>query len=122
MLYKLAQDGFRPAKYFSIDRVFRNEAIDKTHLAEFHQIEGTPLGSFYNLGIATILPHSPLQHEHVNIAEACTCYTCFFCRLCMLSATYAQTRRKTVGYGKAYLAEPNRIQRDLLHSNVPLVA
>ena len=40
MLYKLAQEGFKPAKYFSIDRVFRNEAIDRTHLAEFHQIEG----------------------------------------------------------------------------------
>jgi len=40
MLYKLAQSGFKPAKYFSIDRVFRNEAIDRTHLAEFHQIEG----------------------------------------------------------------------------------
>lgn len=40
MLYRLAQEGFRPAKYFSIDRVFRNEAIDRTHLAEFHQIEG----------------------------------------------------------------------------------
>lgn len=45
MLYRLAQtqkDGFKPAKYFSIDRVFRNEAIDRTHLAEFHQIEGAP--------------------------------------------------------------------------------
>jgi phenylalanyl-tRNA synthetase alpha chain len=40
MLYKLAQAGFKPCKYFSIDRVFRNEAIDRTHLAEFHQIEG----------------------------------------------------------------------------------
>jgi len=40
MLYKLAQEGFRPAKYFSVDRVFRNEAIDRTHLAEFHQVEG----------------------------------------------------------------------------------
>mmetsp|Transcript_40269 Transcript_40269/g.89432 ORF Transcript_40269/g.89432 Transcript_40269/m.89432 type:complete len:496 (+) Transcript_40269:146-1633(+) len=40
MLYKLAHEGFRPAKYFSIDRVFRNEAIDRTHLAEFHQVEG----------------------------------------------------------------------------------
>ena len=45
MLYRLAQEvqrsgTFRPAKYFSIDRVFRNEAIDRTHLAEFHQIEG----------------------------------------------------------------------------------
>lgn len=42
MLYKLAQDpgGFKPAKYFSIDRVFRNESLDATHLAEFHQVEG----------------------------------------------------------------------------------
>jgi phenylalanyl-tRNA synthetase alpha chain len=27
-------------KYFCIDRVFRNEAIDATHLPEFHQVEG----------------------------------------------------------------------------------
>lgn len=40
MLYKLAQKPFTPKKYFSIDRVFRNEAVDRTHLAEFHQIEG----------------------------------------------------------------------------------
>ncbi|CAI9769881.1 unnamed protein product [Fraxinus pennsylvanica] len=39
MLYALAQD-FAPKKYYSIDRVFRNEAVDRTHLAEFHQIEG----------------------------------------------------------------------------------
>ena len=42
MLYKLANrpGGFKPAKYFSIDRVFRNETVDATHLAEFHQVEG----------------------------------------------------------------------------------
>ena len=34
------QDKFKPVKYFSIDRVFRNETLDATHLAEFHQIEG----------------------------------------------------------------------------------
>ncbi|PGH12462.1 phenylalanine-tRNA ligase, alpha subunit [Helicocarpus griseus UAMH5409] len=39
MLHKLAENP-RPARYFSIDRVFRNEAVDATHLAEFHQIEG----------------------------------------------------------------------------------
>ncbi|EMP37244.1 Phenylalanyl-tRNA synthetase alpha chain [Chelonia mydas] len=33
-------EKFTPAKYFSIDRVFRNETLDATHLAEFHQIEG----------------------------------------------------------------------------------
>ncbi|KAK4991027.1 Phenylalanyl-tRNA synthetase, beta subunit, cytoplasmic [Elasticomyces elasticus] len=38
-LYRLAQNP-RPAKYFSIDRVFRNETVDVTHLAEFHQVEG----------------------------------------------------------------------------------
>merc|ERR1712004_498928 len=41
MLYRLAQQkDFQPQKYFSIDRVFRNETLDATHLAEFHQIEG----------------------------------------------------------------------------------
>ena len=42
MLYKLAnqEGGFTPKKYFSIDRVFRNEAMDATHLCEFHQVEG----------------------------------------------------------------------------------
>lgn len=39
MLYKLAANP-RPARYFSIDRVFRNEHVDATHLAEFHQVEG----------------------------------------------------------------------------------
>lgn len=29
-----------PSKYFSIGRIFRNEALDATHLPEFHQIEG----------------------------------------------------------------------------------
>lgn len=41
MLYKLAQEKpFKAVRYFSIDRVFRNETLDATHLAEFHQIEG----------------------------------------------------------------------------------
>lgn len=29
-----------PAKYFYVGRIFRNEAIDATHLPEFHQCEG----------------------------------------------------------------------------------
>lgn len=45
VLYKLYQDTmksgtFRPGRYFSIDRVFRNEEMDRTHLCEFHQVEG----------------------------------------------------------------------------------
>ena len=47
-LYKIAQlakengGKFKPQKYFSIDRVFRNEALDATHLAEFHQARDAP--------------------------------------------------------------------------------
>ncbi|MHA1342817.1 MAG: phenylalanine--tRNA ligase subunit alpha [Promethearchaeota archaeon] len=33
-----------PIKVFSIDRVFRNEKVDKSHLAEFTQIEGIVIG------------------------------------------------------------------------------
>jgi phenylalanyl-tRNA synthetase alpha chain len=58
MLYALAleykQTGiFKPTKYFSIDRVFRNESIDKTHLAEFHQIEG--LIADRNIGLGHLM-------------------------------------------------------------------
>lgn len=53
MLYKLAQDGFRPVKYFSIDRVFRNETLDATHLAEFHQVEGVVAD--YNLTLGDLI-------------------------------------------------------------------
>lgn len=54
MLYQLAQNvPFQPAKYFSIDRVFRNETVDATHLAEFHQVEG--LVADYNLSLGDLI-------------------------------------------------------------------
>ncbi|KAK6202643.1 phenylalanyl-tRNA synthetase alpha chain [Scheffersomyces amazonensis] len=49
MLYNLAKDP-KPIRLFSIDRVFRNEAVDATHLAEFHQIEGVIAGYDITLG------------------------------------------------------------------------
>ena len=39
-LVDAAKKGQFPVKVFCIDRVFRNEAIDFKHLAEFHQVEG----------------------------------------------------------------------------------
>ncbi|KAK4706111.1 phenylalanyl-tRNA synthetase alpha chain, partial [Phenoliferia sp. Uapishka_3] len=55
MLYEIANQpgGFKPAKLFSIDRVFRNEAVDATHLAEFHQVEGVIAD--YNLTLADLI-------------------------------------------------------------------
>ena len=51
-LYKAAKDpeGFKPIKCFSIDRVFRNETMDATHLAEFHQVEVFVADRNLNLG------------------------------------------------------------------------
>jgi phenylalanyl-tRNA synthetase alpha chain len=49
-LYELSQKEFRPIKLFSIDKVFRNESVDATHLAEFHQIEGVVCGRNLTLG------------------------------------------------------------------------
>ena len=44
---------FKPKKYFSIDRVFRNEATDATHLFEFHQVEG--LVADFNLSLRNLM-------------------------------------------------------------------
>ncbi|VEN34984.1 unnamed protein product [Callosobruchus maculatus] len=54
MLFKLAQQKeFKPIKLFSIDKVFRNETLDATHLAEFHQVEG--LIADYNLTLGDLI-------------------------------------------------------------------
>jgi phenylalanyl-tRNA synthetase alpha chain len=55
LLYEVSQEikktgVFKPRKFFSIDRVFRNEATDQTHLCEFHQIEGMVVGKGLSLG------------------------------------------------------------------------
>jgi phenylalanyl-tRNA synthetase alpha chain len=41
---------FIPRKFFSIDKVFRNEVPDQTHLCEFHQIEGMVIDRGLSLG------------------------------------------------------------------------
>jgi len=51
-LHRLARNP-RPARYFSIDRVFRNETVDATHLAEFHQVEGVIAD--YNLTLGGLM-------------------------------------------------------------------
>lgn len=54
MLKKLAgETPFKPAKFFSIDRVFRNESMDATHLCEFSQIEGVVAD--YNLTLGDLI-------------------------------------------------------------------
>jgi hypothetical protein len=67
-------DGFRPAKFFSIDRVFRNETMDATHLAEFHQVEGVVADRNLTLAdlignlllLMIVVPSSPPSRFHAS--------------------------------------------------------
>jgi len=94
MLRALAlQKEFKPVKYFSIDRVFRNETLDATHLAEFHQIEGViadygiSLGNligilyafFKKLGIEKLKfkpASNPYTEPSMEVKEP-YCYNCY---------------------------------------------
>eukprot|EP00596_Hydrurales_sp_CCMP1899_P002267 CAMPEP_0119042874 /NCGR_PEP_ID=MMETSP1177-20130426/16224_1 /TAXON_ID=2985 /ORGANISM="Ochromonas sp, Strain CCMP1899" /LENGTH=507 /DNA_ID=CAMNT_0007009937 /DNA_START=85 /DNA_END=1605 /DNA_ORIENTATION=- len=69
MLYKLAnqEGGFKPKKYFSIDRVFRNEAMDATHLCEFHQVEG--LVADYDLTLGNLIGIIRTFFEKIGIKQ-----------------------------------------------------
>lgn len=68
MLYKLAQQKeFKPVKYFSIDRVFRNETLDATHLAEFHQCEG--LIADKNIGLADLMGVIKVFFQKIGIPD-----------------------------------------------------
>lgn len=69
MLYKLANQpgGFQPARYFSIDRVFRNETMDATHLCEFHQVEG--LVADYDLSLGDLIGTIETFFKKIGISE-----------------------------------------------------
>ncbi|GFE53341.1 phenylalanyl-tRNA synthetase alpha chain [Babesia ovis] len=58
LLKRMAQDfeSYKhrlPCKFFSIDRVFRNENMDATHLCEFNQVEGVMVG--FGLGMGHLM-------------------------------------------------------------------
>ncbi|KAK6589360.1 phenylalanyl-trna synthetase [Cryptosporidium xiaoi] len=78
ILYQLAQkylsgelgynfDDFKRRAYFSIDRVFRNESIDATHLAEFHQVEGLIVDK--DLSLADLMGTLTTFYEKIGISN-----------------------------------------------------
>lgn len=77
MLQLLGQGKFEPRKYFSIDRVFRNETLDATHLAEFHQVEG--LVADFNLTLGDLL--GMIKTFFYKIGSG-ACFCCCFVLLC----------------------------------------
>lgn len=69
MLYSIANQpgGFKPSKLFSIDRVFRNETVDATHLAEFHQVEGVVAD--YNITLGDLIGFLQLFFEKMGVTD-----------------------------------------------------
>jgi phenylalanyl-tRNA synthetase alpha chain len=66
MLKELAKDP-KPTRLFSIDRVFRNEAVDATHLAEFHQVEG--VFADYNLTLGDLIGFMQQFFEKMGVTD-----------------------------------------------------
>ncbi|CCW70585.1 unnamed protein product [Phytomonas sp. Hart1] len=75
-LYKLALKSgvdtegrcmFSPGRYYSIDRVFRNEQMDRTHLCEFHQIEGFVIDR--NISLANMMHTFDKFFRRIGIAK-----------------------------------------------------
>ena len=76
---------FTPKKYFSIDRVFRNETMDATHLAEFHQVEG--LVADVGLGIGDLKGNrreERKKRKRENIVSILLCVLCCVLLLLLL--------------------------------------
>lgn len=58
---------FKAVRRFSIDRVFRNESLDKTHLAEFHQVEG--FAADYNLNLGDLIGTIKAFFEKMGVTD-----------------------------------------------------
>lgn len=69
-LSPLLPDGrrdFRPGRFYSIDRVFRNEEMDRTHLCEFHQIEGVVIDR--NISLSNMMHTFQLFFSRIGIEK-----------------------------------------------------
>eukprot|EP00917_Polyrhabdina_sp_WS-2016_P003189 GHVP01007084.1.p1 GENE.GHVP01007084.1~~GHVP01007084.1.p1 ORF type:complete len:490 (-),score=100.23 GHVP01007084.1:65-1534(-) len=65
--YKNTKNVRLPRSYYSIDRVFRNETLDATHLAEFHQVEG--LVADKNISISRLIGVLSTFYESIGLTN-----------------------------------------------------
>lgn len=54
-------------RYFIIEKVFRNESIDSTHLAEFHQMEGIVFGE--NQSLSHLIGILDMFYKKIGLTE-----------------------------------------------------
>lgn len=121
MLYKLAQNGFKPAKYFSIDKVFRNESLDATHLAEFNQVEGVVADYSVTLGDLMGILHAffkKLGIKKLRFKPAYNPYT----EPSMEIFSYHEGLKKWVEIGNSGIFRPEMLLPMGLPENVNVIA
>ncbi|KRY52038.1 Phenylalanine--tRNA ligase alpha subunit B, partial [Trichinella britovi] len=121
MLYEIAKKPFKPVRYFSIDRVFRNESLDATHLAEFHQVEGLIAGENLSLGhLMGILQefYKRLGIEKLRFKPAYNPYT----EPSMEIFSYHSSLKKWVEIGNSGMFRPEVLLPLGLAENVTVIA
>ena len=67
---------FTPKKFFSIDRVFRNETLDATHLAEFHQVRCDAVASVV---LRALRVRFGRVSQCVRVVDGCVCVCVCVC-------------------------------------------
>jgi len=121
VLYQLGKKPFKPKRYFSIDRVFRNETLDKSHLAEFHQIEG--FVADYDLNLSHLLGmcqefFSKVGISNVRFKPAYNPYT----EPSMEIFGYSEPLKKWMEVGNSGIFRPEMLRPMGLPENVKVIA
>ena len=126
MLFLMAEEfkktgKFTPKKYFSIDRVFRNESLDNTHLAEFHQIEGFICD--YNLGLGHLLGTIESYFKKLGLDKLRfkPAYNPYTEPSCEIYALHPNTK-KWVEIGNSGVFRPEMLEPMGLPSNISVIA
>ena len=109
-----------PAKMFSIGRVFRNEALDYKHLAEFYQVEGIVVGedvNFRNLLWYLKEFYTKLGFKKIRFRPSYFPYTEMSCE----PEVYFEGRKEWFELGGAGMFRPE-VVKPLLGKEVPVLA
>lgn len=109
-----------PAKMFSIGRVFRNEATDYKHLAEFHQVEGIVVGedvNFRNLLWYLKEFYNKLGFKKIRFRPSYFPYTEMSCE----PEVYFEEKKEWVELGGSGIFRPE-VVKPLLGRDVPVLA
>src|SRR3989344_3491948 len=109
-----------PAKFFSVGKIFRNEAIDWAHLFELHQIEGIIIDesvNFKNLLGYLREYYNKLGIDKVKFRPSYYPYT----EMSVDCIAYIPERNKWIELGGAGMFRPE-VVKPLLGINVPVLA